>query len=169
MKHFITFLTAIILMVVASYTAQAQSNIHPIGSWFTVKIDSDELLEQSNDTVFSFLTEDGDKLFHYDSHPNAFIVSIEDGIFDFKTSRYSTTYTETIIVGYYNNDGELIDKEETYLFKLGNGFSNGYFGSTKMYKYMTTNNGYVRIVARKYRGNSFDAKIPTWVTNPPQA
>ena len=169
MKHFITILSAIILMAIASFTTQAQNKPTPIGSWFTVSLDGDELLEQSNDTVYSFFTEDGDRLIHYDSRPNAFIVSIDDGIFDFKTSRYSSTYTETVIVGYYDKDNQLIDKEELYLFKLGNGYSNGYFGSTKMYKYMTTNEGYVRIVARKFRGNSFDTKIPTWVTNPPQA
>ena len=32
---------------------------------------------------------------------------------------------------------------------------------------MRNQEGYIRIVASKYRGNNFDEKIPTWKTMPP--
>lgn len=167
MKKFIVFIiTAIILAVATSFTAKAQSIFTP-NVWTIVQLDGDELLDRTEEQVFSFFTDKGDNIVHYASRPNMLVIMLEDGIFDFKSSRYSSSSSEDVIIGYYNADGELIDKEESFIFKLGNGYSNGFLGTKKMGLYMRNNEGYIRIVASKYRGNNFDEKIPTWKTMPP--
>lgn len=168
MRKFIVFIiTAIVLMLTESVPSMGQ--IVPKNTWFTIELEGDELLGTSDNVAISYITDEGDKVLTYTQHPTYFIIGLGKGIFDFKvhSTRYSTHHTESVIIGYYDADGNLVDKEETTLSKLGNEYDNGVFDSEKMSDYIRNNEGYVRIVADSYRGSDFDNKIPTWKTNPP--
>lgn len=159
MKHIITIITMLVLLLVTPVTINAQIT----ENWFVEQTEGDELL--GSETIYVYLTNDGEAIMYYSSRPNMIVVSTGNGIFDFKKGRYSYLDNESIIIGYYDTDGSLIDKEEDTLFKLG--YSIGHTGTKKLLNYMRTKEGYVRLVARRYNREKFDVKIPTWITNKP--
>ena len=166
MKKFISILfCAIVAMVAMSTFANAQT-IPPVDTWFSLDIQGDELTGSSDDVVFGFITEKGNSVNHYASRPTTFVLMVNEDVFDFQSSRYSSLASEKVIVGYYNENDELIDKEEVYLFKLGK-YSTGVLDSEKLLNYMTNKPGFVRFHANLYRGTYFDEKVPTWKSMPP--
>ena len=166
MKKFINILFCTIVAMVAMTTFANAQTVPPVDTWFSLDIQGDELTGSSDDVVFSFITEKGNHIFHYASRPFTFILTANKGVFDFEISRYSSLASEKIVIGYYNENDELIDKEEVYLYKLGK-YSTGCLDSEKLFNYMGNNLGFVRFHASLYQSNYFDEKVPTWKSTPP--
>ena len=163
MKKFINILACLIVAMCNFANAQT---ISPIDTWFLLNIQGDELIGTSDDEVLSFITKKGNCVMHNASHLTAFVLIADRGVFDFQTSRYSSLVSEEVIIGFYNDNDELVDKEETYLGKAGK-YSAGVLISEKLFDFMSNNSGFVRFRARLYGGTYFDEKIPTWKSMPP--
>ena len=166
MKKFINILFCTIVAMMAMSTFTNAQTVPQVNTWLSLDIQGDELTGSSDDVAFAFITEKGNGITRYASHPATFVLSANKDIFDFQTSRYSSLVSENVIVGYYNENDELIDKEETYLFKLGK-YSTGVLESEKLLNYMTNKPGFVRFRAKLYRGTYFDEKVSTWKSTPP--
>jgi hypothetical protein len=166
MKKFINILSCLIVAMVAmSFTAKAQEvgDVLMRDTWFSVQMSGDELTDRTEQEVIAFNTSDGDYLITYSSRPNILIITSKNGSFDFDRS------SMRIIIGYYNENNELVKKETPYFFKLGS-YSSGYTGGEdgkSLMQFIKTQKGYVRIVIDRYLSSDFDVKFPTWVSTPP--
>ena len=166
MKKFINILSCLIVAMVAMcFTAKAQDDADLLmrDSWISLQMTGDELTEREEQEVVAFNTSSGDYLVAYSSRPNMLVITSKNGIFDFDRSSMK------ILIGYYNENDELVKKETPYFFKLGS-YSSGYTGGAdgkSLMQYIRTQKGYVRIVIDRYRGANFDVKFPTWASTPP--
>ena len=161
------FIITIVLALVASlsFTVKAQSDdvLLTHDAWISLQMAGDELTERDAQEVVAFNMSSGDYIINYASRPNMLVITSKNGIFDFDRSSMK------ILIGYYNENDELIKKETPYFFKLGS-YSSGYTGGAdgkNLMQYIRTQKGYVRIVIDRYRGANFDVKFPTWASTPP--
>ena len=167
MKKYIFAIIAI-LFSIATINAQDKSAILIKEEWHIASLGGDELLEREAQEIYTYFTEEGDNLVHYASRPNLLVIMLDKGIFDFSSiGRYSSTKSVDLVIGYYEEDGNLVDKEKTILLKLGDEYDRGMLGSEKVMNYMRAQKGYIRFVADKYSSSNFDAKVPTWKMNVP--
>ena len=167
MKKYIFAIIALFFSI-ATINAQEQSDILIKEKWHIASLGGDELLERETQEIYTYFTKDGYNLVYYASRPNLLVIALNKRIFDFSSiGRYSSTKSVDLVIGYYDENDNLVDKEKTILLKLGDGYDSGMLGSEKVMNYMRTQKGYIRFIADVYNGNDFDAKVPTWKMNVP--
>ena len=180
MKKYIAILTAFIAIIALSSTTsiaygQDESTAQEVmeqltkpNVWNILTLGGDELLGTPETEIYVLTTKEQDRIAYYAYQKDKIVLFSENGVFDFeRLYRGSSLYGETAIIGYYDSDGTLIEKEEAYCHKLGDSYSKGILGTKKLMDFLKNNEGSIRIVLDRYRGGNFDVTFPTWKTQSP--
>lgn len=148
MKKFIVVLACFL----CCFTLNAQ--------WYSRLVPGDELLDTEDTIVYRFQSG-GDSFVCWDTEDYIKINS-GGGTFDYELLNGASYFTA--LVGFYNNDGTLVEKTICDFIcedhDASQAFSLSDEVSKKIILFLMTGEGKVRIVAEKYRGTKFDISIP---------
>lgn len=160
-------LTLVILCVGVSMKAQI---------WTTGKIEGDELLGIKPCTAMVFQENNSDenswKFVMFDNTSDDFFLDAPKLVFDFSGDGASGGKLVKGLVGFYDEDGKLIDKIENYCFEtassiFGQVHSNKYTkmggnnkkNAKKILEYLQNKKGAIRFVLPVYGAEHFDLKV----------
>ena len=132
--------------------------------WEIDEHQGDELRGTESYFSYSFTDEQGNSFIFW-SNSNAFRIITGNGVFDYTTSRSGNlAYRKLkITVGYYDNNGALVNKKNIQLLVEDNAqfASKPLSGQKKLIQYIKEEQGYVRILAPLYARNiPYELKIP---------
>lgn len=138
----------------------------PENMWFFKSHPTDELLEIEGYNTYEFWTNNYDYCFSYDDNGSEEIfVLLEEFQYFNKDAdtKYENVYITNILVGYYDENNNLINKET--IKGRCHGISNYVvIADSNVLDYIKNHNGYVRFVGDTSLG-LFDQKIPTFKTS----
>lgn len=164
----------IALMMAIATSAQVE------GVWEKHESKADELKGSSGGTYYSYIVPGmgGFMIYGFDTYQYSLI---SEGVqFNIETgySQFAGSYAGvTVLVGIYDDDGQLKEKFKMWLDRVDNkgncivrtrdagGMSNpvGQKGKVKkILKALRSDSGYVRIVAERFQRTDFDLKIPPY-------
>ena len=172
MKKIVTITIA--LMMAIAMSAQGE------GEWHKHESKADELRGSSGGTYYSYIVPGlgGFMIYGFDTY-QFFLIS-DSGQFNIETgySQFAGSYAGvTVLVGIYDDDGQLKEKFKMWLDRVDNkgncivrtrdagGMSNpvGQKGKVKkILKALQSDSGYVRIIAERFQRTDFDMKIPPY-------
>ena len=154
----------LLLMMSAVLTLSAQ------GEWKTVKTEADDLRGIKGGETCLYTEECIGSFVVWDWKDPQFLLVSDNGIFNINSGGWLE-----ILIGFYNNDGGLIEKMKLWLSKEeGSGYKhartigNGMIPPgqkkkvNKIFKALQSTDGYIRIVAPRYDTVDFDIKIPPY-------
>ena len=170
MKRIVSITIA--LMMAIAMSAQEE------GEWQKHESKADELKGSTGGTYYTY-TVPGVGGFMFNDFDTYQYSIISDGVqFNIETgySQFAGSYAGiTVLVGIYDDDGQLKEKFKMWLDRMDNmgnyavktrnagGMANpvGQKGKVKkIFKALQSDGGYVRIVAERFQRNDFDLKIP---------
>ena len=141
------------------------------GTWEKVVREADELKGQKESTAFIYTDETVGSFIFWDGEVKFRLVSTHEQFhFDSAYNRFSGTYYfATILVGFYDNNGNLVDKFDMNLDLEDNSANRFLMADTsrighkkkinRIFEALRSDSGYVRIVASRYQSTDFDLKI----------
>ena len=158
--------------------ASAQATSSGNAGWVKTKQEADELKGNEAYTSYVYNQPGEGSFIFWGFDEYQYRIFSDNGIFNYESgyNRYSGSYSgETVTVGLYDGNGNLIEKFDMWLDKErskggsylrtrnAGGMSNpvGQKGKVKkIFKHLQGDSGYVRIVATRYNRPDFDIKIP---------
>lgn len=169
MKRIVSITIALLMAIATS--AQEE------GAWQRHESKADELRGSSGGTYYSYIVPGlgGFMIFGFDNY-QYFLIS-DSGQFNIDAgySQFAGSYAGvTVLVGIYDDDGQLKEKFKMWLDRVDNkgncvvrtrdagGMANpvGQKGKVKkIFKALQSDGGYVRIVAERFQRTDFDLKI----------
>ena len=139
-------------------------------AWKTIYAEADELKGTKGGNVCMYTETGMGSIIVWDWNEPQFRLASSDGIFNINAGGWLE-----ILVGFYKDDGTLIDKMNLWLsnedgssYNYARTISKGMIPPgqkkkvTKIFKALQSDNGYVRIVAPRYNVIDFDIKIPPY-------
>ena len=158
--------------------ASAQATSSGNAGWVKTKQEADELKGNEAYTSYVYNQPGEGSFIFWGFDEYQYRIFSDNGIFNYESgyNRYSGSYSgETVTVGLYDGNGNLIEKFDMWLDKErskggsylrtrnAGAMSNpvGQKGKVKkIFKHLQGDSGYVRIVATRYNRPDFDIKIP---------
>lgn len=158
----------------AATTAQSESK----AGWEITKMEADKLKGNDEYKAYKYYQPGEGSFIFWGFDEYQYRIFSDNGIFNYESgyNRFSGSYSgETVTVGLYDANGNLIEKFNMWLDKESSkggsylktrnagGMSNpvGQKGKVKkIFKHLQGDGGYVRIVATRYNHPDFDIKIP---------
>lgn len=156
----------ILIMMCACLSINAQE-------WKTIQIDGDELMGTQSCKAFVYQqNEDSWSFIQFDYMTDDFILKAPNSVFDFTGKGASGGKLVKGIVGFYDDNGKLIEKIDTYCFESLSSYynqvhSNKYSkmggnnkkNAKKIIDYLHNNKGSVRFIIPLYNSTSFDFTV----------
>ena len=172
MKRIVSITIA--LMMAIAMSAQVE------GKWLKQESEADELRGSRGGTYYSYIVPGlgGFMIYGFDTY-QYFLIS-DSGQFNIDAgyNRFAGSYAGvTVLVGIYDDDGQLKEKFKMWLDRVDNkgncivrtrdagGMMNpvGQKGKVKkIFKALQSDSGYVRIIAERFQRTDFDIKIPPY-------
>ena len=167
---------------VQMYSTPLKSSVEPStsrgGGWEITKIEADELKGNESYTAYKYYQPGEGSFIFWGFNNYQYRIFSDSGIFNYDSgyNRYFGSYSgETVTVGLYDGNGNLIEKFNMWLDKESDkggsylrtrnagGMSNPVGQKEKVKKilnHLKGDSGYVRIIATRYNRPDFDIKIP---------
>lgn len=149
MRQFILFIS-----ILTSVCCYAQKS-----AWKATKFPGDELLGNPAYTAYS-MEKNGSRIVFW-SNDDAFRITEAYHIFEYTHKDYSDKDEFDVIIGFYNLKDELVNSmKKTFYVEDGHGYPK-YPSLCDVVRYITEEQGYVRLVAELYNTvATYDIKVP---------
>lgn len=136
--------------------------------WEKTYVAGDELRGTESTYVYAYFDNVG--AFYFYENTNHVCIATREGIFNYGGEGLEDDELTSVIIGFYDNNGNLVDKLnscEFYLFneKQDKAFSICTWKNDIVIDYLKHKTGYVRVLADRYGDYDFDIKVPCFNNN----
>lgn len=150
MKKLVSF---ILFLLICNITSFAQNG------WSKAVIPGDELLNRSEDTLYRYVSKNGDE-FGYFTVSNRIYANSKHGIFNY--DKYDKLFFR---IGYYDLNKKLLSSTNLWFKVITSNPSDAYYeiesdDDKKFISFLENSNGYIRIIDDIYGQGFYDITMP---------